>query len=321
MENIIFFLLIPVFLDLLFGDPVKIPHPVVYMGRLINFYEKRIRKSSVELKIGGFLLLAFTLLTVVSVITILQFLLGKVSEILQTIFTIYFLYTSLASKCLGDEGVKVYESLLTEDISQSRKRLSYLVGRDTTTLTKSDVIKGTVETIAENTIDGVLAPLLAIAVGIFFGCPLQFAYIYKTINTLDSMVGYNNEKYSDLGYASAKCDDLVNLIPARIGSISMLLSGLVLKYNFKNGLKILLRDKRNHKSPNCAYPEAVVAGLLDVELGGTHTYFGEEVYKPTIGDDNRPVREKDILDTVSVMYGSEIITLLVCLIILLVIKI
>ena len=315
MRTALAFLIIPVVLDILFGDPAKIPHPIVYIGKLINRLEKWIRNSGMDLKMGGFLLLSLTLLIVISVFSMLQFAIGKINVTLQIIFIIYFLYTSLASKCLSEEARKVHHSLLTEDIVDSRVRLSYLVGRDTTILTREEVIKGTVETVAENTIDGVLAPLMFIAFGTLLGYPLQFAFFYKAINTLDSMVGYNNEKYGQLGFASAKMDDLVNFIPARIGSIMMLISGLLLKYDFKNGLKILLRDKRNHKSPNCAYPEAVVAGLLNIQLGGTHTYFGQEVYKPTIGDSNRTVDSEDIIISTRVMYASELILLAITIVI------
>ena len=319
MKVILIFLIIPVILDILIGDPENFPHPIIYIGKVISKYEKWVRKSKVDLKLGGFLLLFLTIITVIGVITLILFLLSKVSVILATVASVYLLYTSLASKCLDVEAKKVYYSLLNYDIETSRLKLSYLVGRDTTQLTREEVIKGAVETVSENTIDGILAPLIFIAVGIYFGYPVQFVFFYKITNTLDSMVGYQNEKYKKLGFASAKLDDLVNYIPARIGSVCMLLAGLFLKMDFKNGIKILKRDKRNHKSPNCAYPEAAVAGLLNIRLGGTHTYFGEEVYKPTIGDANREVNPTDIIDTTRIIYVSEMILLAILIIFLILI--
>ncbi len=316
MEIILIFLIIPVILDILFGDPENFPHPIIYVGKIISKYEEWIRKSNINLKLGGFLLLVLTMVTVIGGISLIIILLSKVSVILGSVASVYLLYTSLASKCLDIEAKKVYSSLLNEDIETSRLKLSYLVGRDTTELTREEVIKGAIETVSENTIDGILAPLTFIAAGLYFGYPVQFVFFYKITNTLDSMVGYQNEKYIKLGFASAKLDDLVNYIPARIGSVCMLLGGLFLNMDFKNGFKILKRDRKNHKSPNCAYPESVVAGLLNIRLGGTHTYFGEEVYKPTIGDENRAVRPRDIIDTIKIMYASEMILLVILILIL-----
>lgn len=307
MKVVVLFLIIPIFLDLILGDPHNIPHPIIYVGKTISKYEKWIRKSKVNLKVGGFFLMFFTVLTVVSATSVIVFLAGKLNELLAIVVSIYLIYTSLASRCLDVESRKVYCSLLQESIEASRIKLSYLVGRDTISLTEEEVIKGTVETVAENTIDGILAPLMFLSIGIYFGYPVQFVFFYKAINTLDSMVGYQNEKYGDIGYASAKLDDIVNYIPARVGSLSMLIGGLLLKMDFKNGWKILKRDRRNHKSPNCGYPESVVAGLLNIRLGGTHTYFGEEVYKPTIGDENRVVKPSDIVEAIKIMYFSEFI--------------
>ena len=318
MKTILIFLIIPVFLDILLGDPSNFPHPIIYIGKVISKYEKWIRKSQMNLKLGGFLLLILTIFTVLSVISLTLFLLSKVSLVLSAVVSVYLLYTSLASKCLDLEARKVYSSLLNEDIEESRLKLSYLVGRDTTQLTREEIIKGTVETVAENTVDGILAPLIFIVVGLYFGYPVQFVFFYKITNTLDSMVGYQNKKYKKLGFASAKLDDLLNYIPARIGCLFMLLGGLFLKMDFKNGFKILKRDRRNHKSPNCAYPEAAVAGLLNIRLGGTHTYFGEQVYKPTIGNSNKIVDSKHIIDTIKIMYASEMILLVISIMILVV---
>ena len=319
MKTVLLFLILPVILDRIIGDPHSFPHPITYVGKTISKYEKYIRALGISLKVGGFILLILSLITVISIISLVILIAGKVSESLSIVISIYFLYTSLASRCLDIEARKVYDSLLKDKIEVSRIKLSYLVGRDTSSLTKEEVIKGTVETVAENTIDGILAPLMFIAIGIYFGYPVQFVFFYKTINTLDSMVGYKNEKYGEIGYASAKLDDIVNYIAARLGSIAMLFGAFLLRMDFKNGWKILKRDRRNHNSPNCAYPEAVVSGALNIRLGGTHTYFGKAVYKPTIGDANRAVKSEDIIYTIKIMYISEFILSILLTIVLLII--
>ena len=312
----ILLLIIPVILDMIIGDPPNFPHPIRYIGWIIKKYENIIRKSNINLKIGGFFLTGLTLITVTGVVTAILILAEKISYNLNLVISIYFLYTSLASKCLDVETRKVYKSLLKDDINESRKMLSYLVGRDTTSLSEEEVTRGAVETVAENTIDGVLAPLMFIGVGLYFETPVQFAFLYKSINTLDSMVGYINEKYKDIGFASAKLDDIANYIPARLGSCLMLIGGYLLGYNLKNGFKILKRDNRNHKSPNCGYPESVVAGLLNIQLGGINTYFGEKVYKPTIGDKNSEIVPSNIVETIKIMYASETIMVILIMTIL-----
>ncbi|MDO4542257.1 MAG: cobalamin biosynthesis protein, partial [Bacillota bacterium] len=159
--------------------------------------------------------------------------------------------------------------------------------------------------------DGVLAPLFYMCIGYFLGFPVIFAYIYKTINTLDSMVGYKNDKYADFGFFSAKLDDVVNWLPARLGAMLMLLSGGILRYNFKNGWKIWLRDRYAHKSPNSAQSESVVAGLLGLQLGGPHFYFGQEVYKPTIGDELRKPDNSDYIKCCNILDFSMLLSMLI----------
>ncbi|GKX32055.1 cobalamin biosynthesis protein CobD [Vallitalea longa] len=311
----IIILCIAILLDRIFGDPVNIPHPIIYIGKLISRLEKTIRKSRIPLKIGGFVLLITTVGITFFSITLVLFVCSKIHPYIQDIVTTYLLYTALAAKCLKDEVLKVYKAIEKDDLELSRKQLSYLVGRDTNNLTKEEIIRGAIETAAENTVDGVLAPLMFIAIGFIVNMPVQFVFMYKAVNTLDSMVGYLHVKYKDIGFASAKTDDIFNYIPARLGSFFMLLAGGVLRYDFKKGLKILRRDNKNHKSPNCGYPESVVAGLLNIQIGGTNTYFDEVVVKPTIGDPGEKLNGKHIVKSTSVIYVSEIITLVViCLI-------
>ena len=293
--------------DLIIGDPYSFPHPVRFIGKLIKITENKIRKVAKTdrlLKIGGFFLWFIT----VGVTYFITYIIVKLSSLIPGGFLIsnsFLIYTTLATKCLKDEAVKIYDVLKTKDIKKARLQVSYIVGRDTAHLNESEIIRATVETVAENTVDGIIAPMFYAFIG---GAPLAMAY--KAINTLDSTVGYKNDKYKDLGFASAKIDDIANFIPARISSILMATASLILKYNYKNALKISIRARKNHKSPNCAYPEGAVAGALGIQLGGTNIYFGKEVYKPTIGDKYRDIEVNDIVKTNKIMYITSIISII-----------
>lgn len=295
-------------IDLIIGDPYSFPHPVRFIGKLIKITEDRIRKvakNDKALKIGGFTLWFIT----VGVTYLVTYLIVKLSSLIPGGFLIansFLIYTTLATKCLKDEAVKIYEVLKTKDIEKARVQVSYIVGRDTTHLDEGEIIRATVETVAENTVDGIIAPMFYAFIG---GAPLAMAY--KAINTLDSTVGYKNDKYKDMGFASAKIDDIANFIPARISSILMAIGSFILKYNYKDALKISIRDRKNHKSPNCAYPEGSVAGALGIQLGGTNIYFGKAVYKPTIGDKHREIEVDDIVKTNKIMYATSITSIVV----------
>lgn len=295
-------------IDLIVGDPYSFPHPVRFIGNLIKIVENKIRsiaKTSRGLKVGGFILWFIT----VGVTYLITYGIVKLSSFNQVIFILvnsFTIYTTLATKCLKDEAVKIYKVLKTGDLEKSRVQLSYIVGRDTANLSKQEIIRATVETVAENTVDGIIAPMFYAFIG---GAPLAMAY--KAINTLDSTVGYKNEKYMDLGFTSAKIDDVANYIPARISVILMTISSFILGYDYKKCLKISIRDRKNHKSPNCAYPEGAVAGALGVQLGGTNIYFGQVVYKPTIGDKDREIEKDDIVKTNRIMYATSITSMIV----------
>ncbi|WP_041693243.1 adenosylcobinamide-phosphate synthase CbiB [Peptoclostridium acidaminophilum] len=308
-------------LDFLLGDPHSWPHPIIFIGRMIGRYEKLIRRQTwVSLRLGGFFLAGLSVAMVAATVSLILHVAGLVSPWLEFGISAYLIYTSLAAKCLRDEAIKVYDSLKSSGIDESRRLLSYLVGRDTQSLDEKGVARAVVETVAENTIDGVLAPMLYLLLGFLFGFPVQAVFIYKTVNTLDSMVGYIQEPYREIGFASAKLDDLLNYMPARMGSVVMLLSGLLLGYDFKNGARILIRDRKNHKSPNCAYPEAAAAGLLGIRLGGTNTYFGQTLVKPTIGDAERDIEPEDIMRTCNIMYASQAIASVLCIAALIFVK-
>ena len=295
-------------LDLIIGDPYSFPHPVRYIGKLISIVEKQIRKitsSDKGLKIAGFFLW-FIVVGATFGITTLVLQLFKFNKLAYFIVNTILIYTTLATKCLKDESVKIYKVLKTGDLEKSRIQLSYIVGRDTTNLNEKEIVRATVETVAENTVDGIIAPLFY---GFIGGEPLAMAY--KAVNTLDSTVGYKNDKYYYLGFASAKIDDIANYIPARLGVILLPLGSLFAGFNFKDALKIGIRDRKNHKSPNCAFSEGAVAGALGIQLGGTNVYFGKEVYKPTIGDKTREIEIEDIVRTNKIMYSSSIISIII----------
>lgn len=293
--------------DLIFGDPYSFPHPVIYIGKLIKLVESNIRKvckSDKALKIGGFVLWFIT----VGLTYLITYLIVRLSSFNVVVFIIvnsFIIYTTLATKCLKDEAVKIYKLLKSKDIEKSRMQVSYIVGRDTANLNESEIIRATIETVAENTVDGIISPMLYAFIG---GAPLAMAY--KAINTLDSMVGYKNDKYINLGFASAKIDDIANYIPARISVLLMTIGSLILSYDYKNCFKIAIRDRKNHKSPNCPYSEGAVAGALGIQLGGTNIYFGKSVYKPTIGDKLREVEIDDIARANKIMYASSAISLI-----------
>lgn len=305
-ENIIL-ISIAILLDFFIGDPEKFPHPIRFIGALISYLEKKVRNKNKNLKVSGFFIALITIIITFLSINCILNISRKVNIYFYLILKIYILFSALAARCLFNEGKKVYVSLLYEGIENSRKKLSYLVGRDTSELNEKEIIRATIETISENTIDGVISPLFFMILGSFFNMPAQFAYIYKAVNTLDSMIGYQNEKYREIGYFSAKIDDVFNYIPARMGGILMVISGAFFNLDIKNGFKIMIRDRKNHKSPNCAYPEGAIAGLLGIQLGGTNTYFGEKVFKPTIGNKLRDVKMQDIIETSKIIFISEIL--------------
>jgi adenosylcobinamide-phosphate synthase len=291
-------------LDYILGDPLSWPHPVIYIGKLIKKLENILIKKNNK-KLMGFILVFIVLVVIYFSVHLVLYILSF-NKILYYIFFLYALYSALAYRSLIKASRSVYNELNNNNIEEARVKLSYIVGRDTKELTRDQIIKATIETVAENTIDGVIAPLFYAFLGLLFNKPVHFIWVYKGINTMDSMVGYMNDKYMDFGYAAAKLDDIANYIPARIGSILMIIGGGILSLllrkeknllSVRNSIKIYIRDKNNHKSPNSAHSESVVAGLLNIQLGGDNKYFGELVKKPTIGDNIREVNINDIRST------------------------
>lgn len=309
-------------IDLLVGDPHGLIHPVQIIGWFITkikngmqhmiygcsyqeVKEKNLpRKEKAEL-LSGYLLTTVIVLGTFAVVYGILFLAGKIHPYLAFALETFFIYQILATKSLKKESVKVYYKLKEGDLAGARVEISYLVGRDTMELDESEVAKADVETIAENTADGIIAPLFFIALG---GAPLGFAY--KAVNTLDSMVAYRNEELIHIGHASAHLDDICNFIPARIAAVLMILASAILRFDTKGAIRIFKRDRFNHLSPNSAQTEAVAAGALNIQLGGTHLYFGKPVVKPTIGDDIRPVEYEDIKRTNQMLYVSATLMLI-----------
>ncbi|KOA19766.1 cobalamin biosynthesis protein CbiB [Clostridium homopropionicum DSM 5847] len=291
-----------VIIDLILGDPYWLPHPIIFIGKLIKIIENKMRataKNNKQLKyLGGIMVLIVVLICFLLPAIILYFT-WSVKPLFHVV-NIMLLWTTIAAKSLKEESMKVYFALEKKDIALARKFTSYIVGRETQNLDEKQLIRATVETVAENTSDGVIAPLFY---GFIGGAPL--AMMYKGINTMDSMVGYLNELYTYFGFFSAKTDDVFNFIPARITGFFMCMTALFMKASCYNSLKIMIRDRNNHKSPNCAYPEAAVAAILKVQLGGNNIYFGEVVEKPTIGDKTRELQREDIVSSNKIMFLTE----------------
>ncbi len=296
-------------LDLLFGDPHWLPHPICLIGNLIGFLEKNLRRllapGKTALLIGGALMVVIVLVITFAVPYAVLALAESVSPWLRFALETIMCYQIFATKCLRDESMKVYTALHSGDLADARVKLSWIVGRDTQNLDAEEVTKGAVETVAENTADGIVAPMLYMFIG---GAPL--AFLYKGINTMDSMVGYKNDKFLYFGRCAAKLDDLANLIPARITGLVMIVASYFLNLNARGAWKIFWRDRYNHLSPNSAMTESVTAGALDIQLGGDHFYFGKLVHKDTIGDDIRPVRPDDIIAANNLLYMTAVISLL-----------
>lgn len=294
-------------LDLILGDPHHWPHPIRWIGNSISWVQKQIRavcRSESALYVGGAVLWlvivgATWLITwaVISGMSAINIWLGRLMEL-------WLAYTILAGRCLSDAAMDVYRALESGSLEESRRQLSYIVGRDTSQLNETQITRGVVETVAENTVDGVIAPLFYLFIG---GVPLAMAY--KAINTLDSMVGYKNEKYKAIGCVSARIDDLANLIPARLSWLLLTMAAFFLRLNVRHAFRIGWRDRYQHKSPNCGWSEATVAGALGVRLGGPNHYFGELVEKPWIGDEQREINQQDIKLTIRLMFVSSAIAL------------
>lgn len=308
MKSLILILpmLIGFIIDIFLGDPYSLPHPVRLMGTLISRLEKFVRSRFNDLRKGG-IFLALTVIFLSSGIPFAcLFFAYKISTVLGIAVESVFCYYLIAAKCLRDESMKVYRAISENDTEKARKAVSMIVGRDTDVLDENGIIKAAVETVAENTSDGVTAPIMYISLG---GAVLGF--FYKAANTMDSMIGYKNEKYADIGRFAARLDDFLNYIPSRLTALAMILSAYLLRLDGKNAFHIWKRDRRNHASPNSAQAESVCAGALDIRLAGDAYYFGELHKKEFIGDDIRPPESEDIRRANRLMYCTSVIVLMI----------
>ena len=296
-------------IDLVVGDPHGFPHPVILIGKLIDALEHGLRKmlpktASGEKVAGALLWLVVVLVSSLFPALLLWFC-HSVSPWLRLGVESIMCWQILATKSLRDESMKVYRALESGDIMKSRYAVSMVVGRDTAELDDAGVTRAAVETVAENTSDGIVAPLIFLAIG---GAPLGF--FYKAVNTMDSMLGYVEPPYKNIGLVPAKMDDIVNFIPARISALLMLMAGGLLRLNVKNGWKIFCRDRFNHASPNSAQTESVCAGLLGLRLAGDAWYHGVLHKKKYIGDALREIEHEDIPRAGRLLYVTALLALL-----------
>ena len=292
-------------IDLFLGDPYNLPHPVRLIGTLIARLEMTVRKRfERNLRTGGIILSIIVLTASTAVPLAILFAFYKINLWLGIAAESVMCYYLIAPKCLRNESMKIYRAINENDVEKARKAVSMIVGRDTEKLDETGIIKSAVETVAENTSDGVTAPLMYISVG---GAALGF--FYKAANTMDSMIGYKNEKYADIGKFAAKLDNFLNFIPSRATALIMIFSAYLLKFNSRNAFKIWRRDRRKHASPNSAQTESVCAGALEIQLAGDAYYFGELHKKEYIGDNIRPVENEDIRRANRLMYCTSVVVL------------
>lgn len=294
-------------LDLIVGDPHWLYHPVRLIGKLINNTEKLVRRCFTKTKAGeriAGIVLAIVVMVISTGIPLgILVICYKTNVYLGIAIESIFCYQLLATKSLKVESMKVYRALKDKDMEKARYAVSMIVGRDTKSLDAVGITKAAVETVAENTSDGSIAPLIAIIIG---GAPIGF--LYKSINTMDSMIGYKNDKYINLGRFAAKLDDVVNYIPARFSAFMMILSAYILGMDGKNAYRIYKRDRYKHASPNSAHTESVCAGALCVRLAGDAYYFGKLHKKEYIGDALREIETEDIKRANRLLYMCAILS-------------
>ena len=298
--------LFAVVLDVIVGDPKSLWHPVMGIGKLIHALERKLYEKEdtpAIRKKKGILLVILACISVTAFVYSILALAFSVSYWLYFILCVYLLWTGLAGRTLKLEGLKVYHALAQNQLKEARGRLSMLVSRQTELMSEEEVIKATVETVSENTSDGIVAPLFF---GVLFGpCGM---WLYKTVNTMDSMVGYKNERYLDFGWCAAKTDDVLNFIPARLTSWFILFSAPLEGRPFKKAAEVYRRYRNCHESPNAGHPESAAAGVLGISLGGDAIYFGQTVCKSALGEMDQEPEPSDIVKTVRMMERAYIMS-------------
>ena len=295
-------------IDFVIGDPPRWPHPVRWIGHLINVVQRAVRRlchSDRALRIGGGVMWLLVVGLTYGVAWGVLRLAAWVHPWLGWGVEVWMIFTVLAGRCLARSAEDVARPLRDNNLAESRIKLSWIVGRDTSALQPEQINRAVVETVAENTVDGIIAPLFFLLLG---GAPLAMAY--KAVNTLDSMVGYKHEKYRAIGMVSARLDDAANFIPARLSWLLISAAAWLCRLDAACALRIGWRDRYNHSSPNCAWSEAAVAGALGIRLGGPNDYFGQRVEKPWIGDARRDIAIDDISRTIRLMWVASTLALL-----------
>jgi len=292
-------------LDLVLGDPRVVPHPVVLIGRFIRSLEEDLLDGISDRRFAGILLVVATLSTTAATTWGILFFAALLGEWVFWIVSVWVAYTCLALRSLHGEAFEVVRLVEVGRLDEARRALSLLVSRDTTSLDEEGILRACFETVAENTSDGVIAPLFYLLIG----GPI-LAMTYKAASTLDSMVGYKTERYRLFGWASARLDDLLNWIPARLTGVAMTTGAFILGYKGGDAWRIMLRDAKKHDSPNAGWPEAAAAGAFGVRLGGSSVYFGEVKEKPTLGDPVNRVTAESCRGLFRLVYGASVLTLL-----------
>lgn len=287
-------------IDRIVGDPPSWPHPVKWMGSLISLLDKHWNRGKAR-KWKGFAMVVLILFLVLLVTSCITFIAYRIHIVAGVLMEAVLISTTIAQKGLQDAALEVYRPLQDHQLDEARKKLSYIVGRDTNQLDEREITRGAVETVAENTSDGVTAPMFWAFVG---GAPL--AFVYRAVNTCDSMVGYKNDRYHEFGFASAKLDDLMNWIPARLTGMLMILVNKTLQGSKKEAWQLLFRDAGNHPSPNSGWCEAAAAALLGVQLGGRNTYKGVVSRRALIGNPLRPLTSNDIIETINILKRTSL---------------
>lgn len=295
-------------IDLAFGDPRAIPHPVVIIGRLISFLERLLYKegaSKAQMRLRGAVLVLLVVMLTASLTWGVVWATFQIDETAGFVVATLFLATTIATRGLIDSAKDVAAALSDGNLDEARLRVARIVGRDTANMKRRDVVRATIESAAENAVDGVIAPILFAFIG---GAPLAMAY--KAVNTMDSMLGYKNERYEDFGWAAARLDDLVNYVPARLSVLILGVAALLCRRNAKAAILVALRDGRNHASPNSGFPEAAVAGAFGLRLGGTNYYGGVPRKTGFIGDGKGALTEKHINGVAWIIFVASALTIL-----------
>ena len=309
MNNLAEYILIISFLfDTIIGDPKTKYHPVALIGKLIAFLEKLLLKCQEKPQIkkfkGGLLVLCLLGL-VYGMMTAINLSLSYLNDISKLILSGLILSFTISPRALSEAGFEIKKYLDNNDLITARQKVSWIVGRDTENLEKSEIARATIETVAENIVDGVIAPLFYFLLG-----GISLAFVYRAVNTMDSMLGYKNDKYQDFGFCAAKVDDIFNYFPARITGVLIVLVSIILRLDYKNAFKMILRDAAKHPSPNSGISEAGVAGALNIRLGGLNYYFGRASMRAYMGDTDNVIDSSHIAKTNLMMYSTTIVFIL-----------